>query len=149
MDNFLKKPGVREWSEDMDLLSERDVQSKVKLFQHSLLVSSSIYAILISLHATPAQDQGTRWVFLVSIVLLAVSILLQLASLYDLLTLDERRRNRLQKESLERVARGEGYDRGRFEAGNRRISRFLQRCSIALFVLSILSLTYYTFLIYL
>ena len=148
MNSFFLQPGSREWAEDMNLHSERDVHSKSQFFRNTLLVSSSMYAILISLHATPVQDQCIRLVFVVAIVLLAACILFQLAALYDLSTLDERRKNRLAKEEFQHVSRGEGYDPSRVFVGNRKVSLFLQRCSIFLFVLSILSLSYYTILIF-
>jgi hypothetical protein len=145
--NYYQNPDYLEAIEDMNRLDDKAVHSMIKLFRHTLLVSSSMYAILISLHATPVQDPHIRRVYIAAIILLAAGILFQLAALFDLSMMDERRRKHLLSKEIPRVARGEKYDPSRIFVGNRRLSQILRLCSILLFVLSVLDLSYYTVLI--
>lgn len=56
-------------------LLNQSTEKEESFYKHILLVSSSIFGILISLHSTNSQPQHIRWVFLCSIILLALGIL--------------------------------------------------------------------------
>lgn len=68
-------------------ITESAHQNSLSWWRHLLLASSSIDAVLISLHAEPSQHPYIRLVFLLSIGILSLGILLTAIVLYNQTTL--------------------------------------------------------------
>lgn len=142
-----QKPGYNEWQKDYDNVCEKSTPALLSFFRNILIVSSSVFGILISLHDTTAQSQCIRQVFLLGILLLSLGILSAAIVLYDLSTIDERLRIKLLKEEFDNVCDGKGYKPENVKVGNRNISRFFQKCSVFSLLLSLIVFTTYIVLI--
>lgn len=69
----------KEWEKQYNDIDEKSNQQLISLFQYLLLVSSSVFGILISLHNTAQQSQCIRLAFFAAIVYYhLVSFFLQL-----------------------------------------------------------------------
>ena len=76
----------------MKELSEKANEKTLSLWQHILLVSSSIDGVLISLHTESPSYLYIRLVFLLSVFLLSVGVSCSAIVLFDLTALHERAR---------------------------------------------------------
>jgi hypothetical protein len=121
-------------------------RKRESFFRHALLVSSSIFGILISLHSNSSQCLYIQLVFSLSVVLLACGILITGLALYDHANLSSRLRE-LHYKAVDTAGKAGDTDIGALELKELKRTLFCERCSLALFVCAIILLTVYIMLL--
>jgi hypothetical protein len=127
-------------------LAEEEAQDKRLFFQHVLLVSSSIFGILISLHSNSSAPLRIRLVFLLAEVFLALGILTCAVVFHDASYI----KGRLRREHYKSV--GNAIKEGRCPNGEiivvnyRKRTIVCEKISLVSFVLSIVLLCTYAIL---
>ena len=86
--------------EQVALLSRQATDNESSFLRHILLAASSMLGILISLHSEPPKYLYSRWVFVLSVLTLALAILLGTLALYDLSKLARRAQKALSEEGV-------------------------------------------------
>jgi hypothetical protein len=119
------------------------VRKRESFFRHALLVASSIFGILISLHSNNSQYLHIRLVFFLSTAFLACGILLTGVALFDHANLASRLRE-LHYKAVETAVKAGGIDIGSLQLKELKRTIFCEKCSLALFVSSVILLTVYT-----
>jgi hypothetical protein len=125
--------------------AEEAVQEKRLFFQSLLLVSSSTFGILISLHANDSEFLCIRLALLLSEVLFALGILSCVAVLYDCSMLKDRLCQAHHKEVDNAIE--QDRDLENIEIRGRKRTPFFEKISIASFVSSVILLCVYAILI--
>ncbi|MDR1198516.1 MAG: hypothetical protein LBK94_05830 [Prevotellaceae bacterium] len=125
-------------------LGREAIQKRDTFFRHVLLVSSSIFGILVSLHTSSSSCLHIRLVFLLSVVLLALGILLAGIVVYDHAMIFERAR-RDHYNAVEAAINGRGDTLDVFSPTKKR-TLVCEKLSLSLLVLGIITLTVYTIL---
>jgi len=113
-------------------------------FQHILLVSSSLFGILIALHNNNSYTLYIRLCFAIAVALLALGILLTAILQYSHLEAVHRARKALVQES--QIAFREHRAATDVYVPERKIFVICEKASYVCFVLSVLLLAVYTFL---
>lgn len=128
----------------MEDLMNKSTDKILSLWQHILLVSSSIDGVLISLHSGSPSDLYTRVVFFLTVFVLSFGVSCSAIVLYDIAMLSERAR----LEFLEEYKKSIQEDRkmGDVYVGYKRRTLFCKKCSYICFGLSLLLLLSYAFL---
>ena len=126
----------------MKELSEKANEKTLSLWQHILLVSSSIDGVLISLHIESPSCLYIRLVFLLSVFLLSVGVSCSAIVLFDLTALHERAR----QEFLHEYEKAIQDDRklNPVYVGYKKRTLICQKTSYWCFALSMLLLLTYT-----
>jgi hypothetical protein len=120
------------------------LRERTSFFRHVLLVSSSIFGILVSLHSSNSSILCIRLVFLFSMVLLALGILLAGLSLYDHAMIYERARRAHYAEVDSAIK--EGRDVSGIRIPEKKRTRVCEKASLSLLVFGVVTLTAYTIL---
>jgi hypothetical protein len=123
---------------------EASVQKRASFFQHVLLVSSSIFGILVSLHSSSSSVLYIRLVFLFSVVLLALGILLAGLVTYDHAMTRERMRQ-AHYNAVEN-ALAEGREVPSIAVSEKKRTRICEKISLLSLSSGVVALTVYTIL---
>lgn len=132
----------------MDELAKVTVQSSEKqesFFRHILIVAASTFGILVSLHSKQSPVLCIRLVFLSVAVLMSLGILTCGIALYDQSRLVERTREKFHAALT--IALKEGRKTGLVTVRKLKRTLFCKKCSLILFVISLLLLMIYAILV--
>ncbi len=127
--------------EKLEELARESAEKQHTFLQHILLVSSSSLGILISLHPTTPEYLYTRWGFLLSVILLGLSVPLGTIALYSQTKLVDRARQAFANECAKSI--GENRSPRMVTVAKTKTHVFCERATYILLSLGWLCLCFY------
>lgn len=122
-------------------LGDQFVEKKVQWLRHVLLLASTLFGVLISLHTATTDTLCTRWAFLVALASIALGILCTASTLYGFLDAAARLRKDFSEEAI--AALNEYRFANAVTVSERKIFVLCEKLAYIFFLIGIFALVVY------